>query len=52
MQDDVLMAVNNSGLRVLLPHTSESTLKGLEGQTFSNFDATRQVREACEELEA
>ena len=52
MQDDVLMAVNNSGLATLLPHTSDSTLKSLEGQTFANFDATRQVREACEELEA
>lgn len=52
MQDDVLMAVNNSGLAALLPHTSDSTLKSLEGQTFVNFDATRQVREACEKLEA
>ena len=50
-QEHILRNVGNAGLTELLHHTSDNTLFRLKDETFSNFYATQQVKEAAENAE-
>lgn len=50
-QADTLRKVGNAGINLLIKHTSDSTLRNIKGETFSNFYATQQVEDAVEKVE-
>lgn len=49
MQYNILKSVNNTGLAELLKHTSGITFAKLDGETFTNFYATKMVKEKVED---
>ena len=49
-QADTLKRANNAALSKLLPHTNKEALYNLEGETFTNFYATKQVENAIQEV--